>query len=471
MKVLLIDPPWFSLQGMPSPSLSLGLLYLGSYLEKFGHNCIIFSGEIGFTKRITYQKVVINEDCLTNLDKNPVWINVVKKLACLLEEFNPDIVGITMPTAKYDVSIELIKFIKKKNKNLKIAVGGPHPSILPEDTLKIEGVDFVIRGEGEETLLELVNLLEKNKSLSQIKGLSYKNNSKIIHNSCRPYIKNLDELPFPNWNLVYSSDKISAKSFFNSIISSRGCPYQCIFCASKKIWGLNVRYRSPENIFEEIKERKGRYEVNLFHFNDDSFTTKKENVMKLCDMILKNNLKIEWTCDTRVNLVDYDLLKKMKQAGCTQINLGIECGNEKMLRYIKKGITIKQVIEAFKIANKVGISTLAYFMMGFPDETKEDIYDTIALMKKIRPSHPCWSIATPYPGTELYEICQKEGLIKKGINWSTFHHHSKKMGFSKHINKEDFIKLAEKIEKTVFWMKIRHYLLHPKRLVEGLKII
>lgn len=261
------------------------------------------------------------------------------------------------------------------------------------------------------------------------------------------------------------------KNHLGTIISSRGCPYQCIFCASRRIWGAKVRFRSPENVFREITEKNRKYRIDLFNFNDDSFTLKKENVLKLCNMIIKGHIKINWKCDTRADLISYKLLKKMKDAGCVKISLGIECGNDKMLNYIKKGITIKQVIGTFKITKKLGIGTMAYFMMGFPNETLKDIYDAIKLMKKIKPSHPCWSIATPYPGTELYEICEKEGLIKGKFEWEKFHHHSNKMGFSRYINREEFVKLTKKIEKITFRMKLRYYLAHPKILLKELKII
>lgn len=471
MKVLLIDPPWYSLQGISTAPVPLGLGYLASYLKENGHKCLIFSGEVGITKKIKHQKVVIeNEDDETDsLKKNPAWEKVLRKLAFLLKDYNPDLIGISMPTAKYGIAKELIKFIKYKNKNIKIVLGGPHPTILPEETLKINGVDFVIHGEGEETLLELVEAIERNKSLSKIKGLWYKKNNKIIANQFRPYIQNLDDLPFPDWDLLYEHHKMPP-SFFGQIIGSRGCPYQCIFCASKRIWGLGVRYRSINNIISEIKEKKEKYHVNSFNFNDDSFTLRKDKIFEFCDRLIIEKINIEWKCDTRVNLVDYELLKKMKDAGCIQINMGIECGNEKMLKYIKKGITIPQVIKAFEIANRLGIQTMAYFMIGFPEETRKDIEDSISLMKKIKPSHPCWSIATPYPGTELYEICTKEGLIKD-TNWEKFHHHSKKMGFSKNIPKNELVKIAEDIEKITFKMKLRYYLTHPKRLLKGLRII
>ena len=472
MKVLLIDPPWYSLQGMSSAPVALGLGYLASCLERAGHKCLIFSGEVGIVKRIKHQKVVLEdgEDETSQLKRNPAWKKVIEKLSFLLQRFKPEIVGITIPTAKYQIARELVNFIKARNKKIKIVVGGPHPTILPEDTLKIEEIDFVVRGEGEETLVELVDSIEKGKNTDKIKGISYKKKGKIINQPSRKYIENLDLLPFPNWDLLYGHDKIPVNCL-GTIIGSRGCPYQCIFCASKKIWGLRVRYRSIENIIQEIKEKKEKYGIDLFNFNDDSFTIRKEEVMKFCNTLIREKIKINWKSDTRVNLVDFELLKKMKESGCVQISMGIECGNDKMLKYVKKGITVEQVVKAFEIANKLGIGTLAYFMIGFPNETKEDIEDAINLMKKVKPSHPCWSIVTPYPGTELYEICMREGLIQENIDWEKFHHHSDKMGFSKNLTRKELMDIAKKIEKITFRMKLRYYLMHPKRLLKELKLI
>ena len=234
-----------------------------------------------------------------------------------------------------------------------------------------------------------------------------------------------------------------------------------------------VRFRDPKKIFEEMEDKHRKYGIDLFIFNDDSFTIRKDMVMNFCDSLIEGGLnrRISWKCDTRVNLVDYQLLKKMKEAGCVQIDLGIECGNDNMLEYVKKGITIEQVLKAFEIANEIGIGTLAYFMMGFPDETQKDIEDTIRLMKKVKPSHPCWSIATPYPGTELYDICKSEGLIREDVNWSTYHHHSKNVCFSKQLTQEELLHLAERIERITFIMKLRYYLTHPRRLLKELKIL
>jgi len=473
MKILLIDPPWYSLQGISSTPIPLGLGYLGAILKKDGHNCVILSGEVGITKKIKHQKVVLKEgeDDFNSLKYNCEWSIFTEKLFRLLKNFEAEIVCITVPTVKYDVALEISQLIKKYNNNIKIVVGGPHPTIVPDDFSNIPEIDFIVTGEGEITISELVKAIEGNKKdFSKIKGLIYKKNGISVHNPKRQYIQNLDSLPFPDWSMLYEREKVP-RNLLGHIISSRGCPYQCIFCASKKIWGIETRYRSPKNIFDEMKEKNLKYGVDLFNFNDDSFTLGPKRVITLCNLLIKSGLNISWKCDTRVNLVTYELLKKMKDAGCVHISMGIECGNDKMLHYIKKGITIDQVIKAFSIANKLGITTMAYFMMGFPNETKSDILDAVKLMKKIKPSHPCWSIATPYPGTELYDMCKKEGLISDNIKWSKFHHHSKKMGFSKNINHEEFIRLAEKIEKITFRMKLKYYLTHPKRLLKELKII
>ena len=472
MKVLLIDPPWFSLQGMSHSPLPLGLAYVASSLKDKGHEALIFSGEIGFTKSIKIQKVVVDDDFMNNLEEKEVWKLVVRELKKVIGSFKPDLIGITMPTVKYEVVKALASAIKSSCEvpTAPIVVGGPHPTIMPEDTLKIEDIDYVVRGEGEETIIELIDCLEHNKTLNKVKGLSYRKGSKVINNTTRPYIKDLDDLPYPKWNLVHNYDKMNP-SFFGNIISSRGCPYQCTFCASKKMWGTNTRFRSPGSLLREIIICKAEYGTTLFHFNDDSFTVRQENVKKFCKLLIEWKVDIQWTCDTRVNLVDYNLLKLMKEAGCIQVNFGVECGNDKMLKDIKKGITVDQVINAFNIAKLVGLSRMGYFMTGFPNETLDDMKDTIRLMNLVNPEHPCWSIVTPYPGTELYDTCLKEGLIPKDINWSTFHHHSKNMGFSKYIDKEEFHRIANKVEKTIFWKKMFYYMKHPVRLLKELKVI
>jgi len=471
MKILLIDPPWYSLQGISSTPPSLGLFYIGAYIKKNGHECLISSGELGITKKIKHQKVLINSKDFKDIERNPAYKKYVSRLYSILKRFRPDVVGFTAPTVKVRVVKSLAKFIKKYNSNIIIAVGGPHATILPDYFLKKgSNINFVIRNEGEESFLDLINLLEINKKdYSKINGISYIKNNIIKHNKNRDFLKDLDRLPFPEEDMLYEK-KLVSKNQFGNMVSSRACPYNCTFCASKKIWGTKVRYRSVENIFKEMKMKKDKG-VNLITFNDDSFTIKKDRVLKLCDLIIKNKLKINWECDTRVNLINYSLLKKMKKAGCVQIGLGIECGNDKMLKYLKKGITIKQIEEAFRITKKLKIATLAYFMSGFPEETEEDMMDTIKLMKKVKPTHPCWSIATPYPGTQLYEECLREGLINKDVDWEKFHHHSKEMGFSKYIPKDRFIKIAEKIEKITFRIKAKYYLLHPIRLIKELKII
>ena len=468
MKILLIDPPWYSLQGTSNSPVPLGLGYLGTCLIKAGHKCLIFSGEIGIAKGIIPQKTVINENLL-DISKNKYWNIFLEKLILIINKYSPELIGISVPTAKYRIANSIAREIKKRFPDIFIAVGGPHPTILPKETLMNKDIDFVIRGEGEITIVELVKALEEKKALSKVDGLSYKKNKKLIHNRERKFIENLDTLLFPDWEILYGYKKMH-KNTFGSMISSRGCPYQCIFCASKKIWSTRVRFRSPENLFQELEEKNEKYGTDLFTFNDDSFTLKKERVIKLCELILKSRLKISWKCDTRVNLIDYKLLKMMKKAGCVQINMGIECGNEKMLKYIKKGIDIPSIIKAFEIAHKVGIETLAYFMTGFPEETKKDLADTVKLMMKVKPSHPCWSIATPYPGTELYDLCKKEGLIKEK-NWEKYHHHSDSMGFSKYMDEEYFKNEIKKIERKSFMIKVKYYLTHLNRLFKELRLI
>lgn len=318
-----------------------------------------------------------------------------------------------------------------------------HPTILPDEAVKNRDVDIVVRGEGEYTFLELIKNLE---SLDKVLGITYKENGEVIHNQNRALIENVDELPFPARHLILEKENCLPEAFGN-IFASRGCPYNCIFCASHKVWTKKVRYRSPQNVADEIKEIKKTFKTNQFRFEDDSFTLNKKLVEGVCDLLIKEKLNIKWTTETRADLVTDDLIKKMKSAGCEDITIGVESGDEATLKRIKKGITIEQIRNANRILkeNKMGFS--AFFIIGFPWETKREIDKTVSLMKELDPRVAGFSVATPYPGTELYEIYKSEGLIPEKIDWSRFFHQSPDMYLTKNLTKEETSKIIEEVEK------------------------
>jgi len=475
-KVLLIDPPWFVLQNQDNSVASLGLAYLGAYLRKKEHECLIYNGEFGFKTQPLKGSVLIDYDnYLSNLESNSPYIKqTFEEITKLIKNFNPSIVGIAIPTAKYVVAVKIAEKIKQLNPKIKIIVGGPHPTGLPEKTLKEKCFDIVIKNEGEISFCNVVDALENKKSLKNIKGISYKEN-KIINNPLQPYVEDLDTLPFPAWDLFYRWKEFHPDSF-GGVLTSRGCPYDCTFCASKEIWTKKTRNRTVLNILKEIKQTHEKFKTKLFRINDDTFTLNKQRVIDFCSGLINERLNIKWICDTRTNHIDLELLNLMKKAGCFHINLGIESGNPEILKLIKKGINLKEVRNVFKLAKKAKISTTAYFMIGFPTETKEQVRDTIRLMEEIRPDNPCWGTVTPYPGTELYDLAKKMNVLPENDNYSHYFHHSPDMGLSKNLTKEDINGLMAEIQnkldiihkKKNIKRKI-NYFLHPIETSKKLK--
>ena len=328
-----------------------------------------------------------------------------------IEEYNPDIVGITATTSLIEEANEIAELCDEK---IKVVIGGVHASSMPVETLeKFPRFDYLIRGEGEFAFLELA----QGKKINQIKGLYYRKSRKIIENKPRELIKNLDNLPFPARELLPMDKYFSAgarKNPSDYILSSRGCPYQCIFCADHLVHGRKFRFRSPENIIEEVKElyKKG---VRDFDFVDDNFTLLSERVGKFCDMMIDSGLnrKIGWRCSNglRVDKVNLELLKKMRKAGCYMVSLGIESGNEQILNNMKKNIDLEKIKKAVRWCNQAGIETRGLFMFGNLGENEKTMQDTIDFAKSLDLDTATFHITIPFPETDYWKIIKKEGEI------------------------------------------------------------
>ena len=442
VKILLIQAPWYGFQNIISGRLYLGLAYLAAVLDKKGHTVKIFNGET-FFKNINNkgEKIVIDEETyLKNYSPNH---EVYKEIMDSVKEFGPDIVGISFMTANSTSGYYLAKMLKNYKADLPIIAGGTHPTLIPEEPLKKAPFDFVIRGEGEETIADLVSVIKNKKDISKVSGISYAKEGKIIHNPDRPFIQNLDKLPFPAFHLMKDAQKnIYACA---GITTARGCPFQCNYCASNLMWTRNVRFRTPANIVEEIRERYNRLGIRNYSFNDDTFTLRSAFVEEICDKILALPFKINWHCDTRGDTINLKILKLMKKAGCNHIYLGLESGSPKIQKMIKKNIDNTKIKTAVKLARKAGIETTVYFMAGFPEETEDDLMESIKAMKDIAPDHAIWSILTPYPGTETWSTAINRGLVSTDTNWARFFHHSNQNIF-KGMPKESWEKMLRLIE-------------------------
>jgi len=420
--------------------INLGLSYIAAVLKENNHYVCIYNADYVDSENYLNQRQIFENyntyrEIIDDLS-NPIWKEVEKNI----RKFGPDIIGITMFTANYKVAKIIAGIARKLNREVKIVVGGAHPTIDPEGTLRNGEFDYLVRGEGEFTFLELVD----GKDVSEITGLSYKEKGGIVHNSPRPFIEDLDSLPFPSRDLFLNN---TSNIDYENIITGRGCPYSCIYCASKKIWDKKVRFRSPDNVIRELIYLKEKFNSPILYFVDDTFTLKKDRAKEICRGIIERNLDLKWKCDTRVDCIDYELVSLMKQAGCIRIKIGVETGSEKIMKKIKKGLTKDKIRKGVEIIKKVGLPLTVYLMAGFPGETNDDIRQTIEFGKEIDADYYSLSIVAPYLGTEIYDKFLSSGNKIDKEHWEYFYHQSKYMILNNNIDPElieEFLALNER---------------------------
>jgi len=335
----------------------------------------------------------------------------------------PDIVAFTSTVIFINATRQIAEGVKKALPQTLVVLGGPHISALPEETMQHRCFDIGVLGEGELTFLELAkgyvkdtNLAKDAKTLKGLKGTIFRSRGKLERAAPRPLIQDLDSLPFPAWHLYpplkeYSPVAASCKKRpYMHMMSSRGCPYQCIFCDGK-VFGKSARLRSVKNVVDEIEAIIDFYGAKEIRFFDDTFTIDRQRVIGICDEILRRKLDIVWTAITRVNHVDPELLKKMREAGCWQISYGLESGSQRMLNIMKKGATIGQGKKAVIWTKEAGMDARAYFVFGIPGETLESLQETIDFAKSLPLDVVTFYNVTLMPGNELFQLAQKEGTI------------------------------------------------------------
>ncbi|VVB70260.1 tRNA-2-methylthio-N(6)-dimethylallyladenosine synthase [uncultured archaeon] len=388
--MILINPPW----NTKYPQPPLGLASLAAVIENSGHQIKI-------------------------LDANALCISK-EKVADLVKR--EEIIGLTAMTPIVNSAIGMARMIKQENPDSKIILGGPHATNHPTDILRnVKEIDIIVRGEGEATIVELLEKLEKNR-LNEVRGISYRNESRIIENPSRPLIIDLDSLPFLAYHLLpISKYKLhpphGRRSPVMAMLTSRGCPYNCVFC-SKSVFGSNWRGQSPKRILEEISYIKEKFRIKEIVFYDDSFTLKRKRIFELAEEIKNRNMDMPWTCETRVNLVDLEMLSAMKSAGCYMIAYGIESGDPSILATLRKNITKEQIESAVEMTQKVGIQSIGYFMIGSPGETNATIRKTIDFAKNLSLDFAQFSVTIPFPGTDLYNVYFDK--LDKNILWDDF---------------------------------------------------
>lgn len=391
MKVLLVSPSQSQVYGIMKPPdyPSLGLAYLGAVLDEAGHNVKIID---------------IDAEQLSNNE-------------FLVEVKNGDygLVGITVTTPTFSKALELTEIVKN-NSDAYTVLGGIHANTMPEECINNQSVDFIVKGEGEITLLELVRCLETHGSLEHVDGLYYKENGKILRSKNRALIGNLDTLPFPSRRLSnryhYSfPDALYELAF--PVMTSRGCPGNCIHCNSRSIFSRRFRARSPKNVVDEIEYLIREYKAKEIHIWDDNFTTQKKRVFEIRDEIKRRNIDVKFSFPNgvRVDYVDEEVLQALKDMGAYSVAFGVESGNQRILNHINKNITLERIEKAFYSAKKAGLETWGFFMIGLPSETRATINDTINFSIRIKPDIAKFHILKPFPGTDAYRQLQNDRLI------------------------------------------------------------
>jgi len=400
MKIILTTSPRaegdLERKGLPF----LGLGYIAAYIEKFSrHQVEIF-------------------------DVHTYGLNPSQAAEKILAK-NPDVVGVHAITDNRFKAIALFRELKKRNKNVVVLTGGPHFSLTAKNALEIvKEIDYILKGEAEKPIIKFLDALENKEDMTKIPGLVFRNaNGRISENPLINLIENLDELPMPAWHLfdLKEYDKPIDGTNIRSIgvMSARGCPNVCVYCANAR---SGLRLMNPKKFVDEVEFLHKEYGYRGFDFWDDTLTMVNEHAIAICEEILKRKLDIVWYARARVNTVNKDLLQLMRKAGCIRISYGVESGSPRVLKIIKKNITIEQVKEAVSISSEVGMAVVENFMVNLPDETMDDLKQTIEVMKwlgQVKNSYPAYGFTVIYPGTELELMAKERGIMPRDFSWNS----------------------------------------------------
>lgn len=410
----------------------LGLISLSAYLIDKGYYAEIYD---------------LNAE-IKSSDELPNFLdNITKEY-----DINDTVFGISFLTPYAYSSYEIAKQIKLKFPDAKVIAGGAHATFMPDEILESNYVDIVVRGEGEISLLEIV----EQKPLNEILGISYivksENETTITHNPDRERIKDINELPMPAYHqlrmdkykpILGSYRKLPAAN----IITARGCPGKCNFCC--KNFGFKVTYKNAEKIIEEVKYLIGTYKVKHINIYDDTFTLNKNRVIQFCDLLLSEKIKIDWTCFARIDNMDEAILKKMKQAGCYQIMYGVENFNQDILDSLSKGIKVEKIEEVIKQTKKAGIITRVSIMVGNTYDTWETFDANIKALKRLKPDILVSSIYTPIPGSPLFDwAVENDRLLTK--DWSKFAGNNSVMRLD-YLSQKDVVTQYQKIYSKYYY--------------------
>ena len=385
--VTLVNPPYPKGAHQHPPFTPLGLGYLAAVLEKN-----------------QYEVDVIDCQAL-KLSYDEFKSEISKR--------QPNIVGITSTTLTYKSALRIAKIAKEVHPSCLTVLGGVHVTFWDDKALQeCPHLDVVVRKEGENTMLELVERLEAGRAFHDVLGVTCRKGDEIVRNPDRSYIEDLDSLPLPAHHLWPIERLRKYGKVIFPVMTSRGCTFWCNFCSAVRMHGRTYRMRSPKNVVDELEFLHNTYGADQFTFYDDAFTVNQFRTEEICQEIINRKLKIRWDCETRVDMVTKELLQKMRDAGCIAVWLGVESGSQRVINSMEKGFSLGQAIRAFKWAKEVRLMTVAATILGCPSETRESVWETVKLVEKLNPDDVGFYIATPYPGTPMYDLVKEKGWLK-----------------------------------------------------------
>lgn len=471
MKVLLVNPPQTFYPGSETPAgnLPLGLMYIAATLIKTG-----------------YQTEILDAFMADGLvQKNGETLNVGMTFEQIKQEIasrEPDIVGIAGPfTCQIENSIKVSDLAKQVNSEILTVVGGPHVTTVPKGFLEeAKSVDIAVAGEGEYIMPEIAAFFEGKKALNEIRGIAFRQDGEVKVNSSRDFIKNLDELPYPAYDLVdmekYLNPKIGYRSFRKravSMVISRGCPFNCCFCSVHLHMGQGFRAHSANYVLNHIEYIVEKFDVKNIFFEDDNLTLDLARFEAICDGLITKKSKIGWETPNgvRADCLNLSLLQKMKKSGCKSVFFGVESGDQQILdNIICKSLDLKRVVEVAKICKNIDLKTGAFYIIGFPGEKKENMQKTVDFALKLKRDYDVGMhlfMATPSYGTRLYEECKSKGYIKNNLGWDSFAAARQPKGMPL-ISTPDFApeevkKIAAKALEEYKKLSLRNHLKNPRR--------
>jgi anaerobic magnesium-protoporphyrin IX monomethyl ester cyclase len=447
LKALLIQPPYIQVPGkynQSPPVPPLGLAYLAAYAREHLRDNLDIKIFDAFSLGWSEDKIISEA-----------------------RAFAPGLIGFTTVTLTANTVKRLAAGMRSALPGALLAAGGPHPSALPGDMLP--DVDLAVRGEGETTFHELLRRVAAGADWRDVPGVSHLDGGKLVDNPQPPLIEDIDGIPFPARDLLpmdryqhHYPYKTRNKNF-TTFFTSRGCPFHCAFCSQHVIWGGRVRFRSLDNTFAEIDSLVSGFDPSFFFFYDDTFSLKRERVVEFSNRLIRGGYNFNWSCLTRADCLDDDLIALMKKAGCIEFQIGIESGNNSVLNSIHKKVKLDTLSDTFKLIKKHKMRTKGFFILGHFEDTKESMRDTVDTALALDPSWVFFSTLVPLPGSELYDTAVKNGYLAE-TDWSRFNYHDKPIVRTANFTPEDLDGIRRRAYKR-FYLRPRKLFTYARDVI------